>query len=98
MALAGAATHIKKKVTTNDVNYVTAVDNTSNTSNANTTDYFTATARYVRITVMGVLPSGGNASFYECLVYGNVVPSVSLIRTNIMMVVSGNTIALSWPA
>ena len=80
------------------MNYVTAVDNTGNTSTSNTTDIFTATARYLRITVTGVVPSGGNASFYECMVYGNVVPPVSRVATNITMSVSGNTIALSWPA
>jgi hypothetical protein len=85
-------------VSTNDVNYVTAVNNTNNTSTANTTEYFTAMGRYVRITVTGVVPSGGNASFYECQVYGSVVPSVSLAPSGIAMVVSGGTISLSWPA
>jgi hypothetical protein len=47
-----------------------------NSSTANTTDTFTATGRYVRITVTGVIMTGnpGNASFYECLVYGSVAP------------------------
>jgi hypothetical protein len=88
----------KIEVSTNDVDYVTAVDRTGNTSTSNTTDIFTATARYVRITVTGIVPSGGSASFYECMVYGNVVPSVSLVPTNINVTVSGNKIALSWPA
>ncbi|HWY29906.1 MAG TPA: discoidin domain-containing protein [Candidatus Acidoferrum sp.] len=85
-------------VSTNDVDYVTAVDNTGNSSTANTTDLFNATARYVRITVTGVVPSGGSASFYECMVYGSVATSVSLVPTNMTVGVTGNTIALSWPA
>jgi len=96
--LPGRSYQYKIEVSTNDVNYVTAVDNTGNTSTSNTTDIFTATARYLRITVTGVVPSGGNASFYECMVYGNVAPLVSRVATNITMSVSGNTIALSWPA
>jgi hypothetical protein len=96
--LPGRSYQYKIEVSTNDVNYVAAVDNTGNTSTSNTTDIFTAAARYVRITVTGVVPSGGNASFYECTVYGNVVASVSLVSTNITMAVSSNTIALSWPA
>jgi hypothetical protein len=95
--IGGRSYQYKIEVSTNDIDYVTAVDKTGNTAKANTTDTFTATARYVRITVTGVVPSGGNASFYECLVYGNVVPSVSLVPTSIAMAASGNTLALSWP-
>jgi hypothetical protein len=95
--LPGRSYGYKIEVSTNDLNYVTAVDQTGNTSTANTTNTFTATARYVRITVTGVVPSGGNASFYECLVYGNVVPSVSLAPTSIVATASGNALALSWP-
>jgi hypothetical protein len=96
--LPGRSYHYKIEVSTNDVDYVTAVDNTGNSSTSNTTDIFTAVARYVRVTVTGVVPSGGNASFYECLVYGTVAPSVSLSPTNIVASISGNTLALSWPA
>jgi Domain of unknown function (DUF5010)/DUF5010 C-terminal domain/F5/8 type C domain len=84
-------------VSTNDVNYVTVVNQTGNTLKANTTDYFTATGRYVRITVTSTTQVNGNPSFYECLVYGSVVPSVSLTPTSIATVASGNTILLSWP-
>jgi hypothetical protein len=96
--LPGRSYHYKIEVSTNDVDYVTAVDNTGNSSTSNTTDIFTAVARYVRVTVTGVVPSGGNASFYECLVFGTVAPSVSLAPTNIVASISGNTLALSWPA
>jgi hypothetical protein len=85
-------------VSTNDVNYLTVVNQTGNTLKANTTDYFTATGRYVRITVTGTTQVNGNPSFYECLVYGSVVPAVSLAPTSIAMVASGSTISLSWPA
>lgn len=47
------------------------VDKTNNTSTAQTqTDNFTATARYVRITVTG-LASWCWASFWEFRVFGN---------------------------
>jgi hypothetical protein len=93
----GRSYQYKIEVSTNDINYATAVDNTGNTSTANTTNTFATTARYVRITVTGVVPTGGNASFYECLVYGNVVPFVSLMPTNIAITATGGAINLSWP-
>jgi hypothetical protein len=96
--LPGRSYGYKIEVSTNDLNYVTAVDETGNTSTADTTDAFTATARYIRITVTRVVPSGGNASFYECLVYGNVAPPVSLAPTSMVVAASSNSIALSWPA
>lgn len=85
-------------VSTNDVDYTTVVNQTGNTLKANTTDDFTATARYVRVTVTGSSQSGGYPSFYECQVYGSVVPSVSLAPTSIAMVASGSAISVSWPA
>jgi hypothetical protein len=93
----GRSYQYKIEVSTNDINYITTVDKTSNTSTANTTDTFTAAARYVRITITGVVPTGGNASFYECLVYGSVVPSISLTPTNIAITAIGGAINLSWP-
>jgi hypothetical protein len=95
--LPGRSYQYKIEVSTNDVDYVTAADKTGNSSTDNTTDIFSALARYVRITVTGVAPSGGNSSFYECLVYGEIVPFVSLAPTSITMEASNNTIALSWP-
>jgi hypothetical protein len=41
---------------------------------------------------------GGYPLFYECLVYGGGVPSVSLAPTSIAKVASDHTVALSWPA
>jgi len=96
--LPGRSYHYKIEVSTNDVDYVTAVDNPGNSSTDNTTDVFSAVARYVRVTVTGVVPSGGNASFYECLVYGERAPSVSLAPTNITMKSSNDTMTLSWPS
>ncbi|MDB6122952.1 MAG: Coagulation factor 5/8 type domain protein [Pedosphaera sp.] len=93
----GRSYQYKIEVSTNDINYVMAVDQSGNTSTANTTNTFSATARYVRITVTGTSQVNGNASFYECLVYGNVVSSVSLAPTSIVATTSGNALALSWP-
>jgi fibronectin type 3 domain-containing protein len=61
----------KIETSSNDVTYTTIVDKTGNTTNGDTTDNFTATGQYVRITVTAVTPTGGYASFYECKVYGN---------------------------
>ena len=64
-------------------------------------DYFTANAQYVRITVTG-LPSGANASFYDFKVFGNpslfhvdqsdVIRNVTSI-TNLIDSTSGRTAA-----
>ncbi len=58
--------------TSNDnTNWTLKVDKTDNTSTDQVqTDYFTDTARYVRITVTG-MPSGSNASFYDFKVFGD---------------------------
>lgn len=58
------------ETSTNDVNYTVAVDATGNTVVGTTTNIFSATARYVRITSTGITPSGGWASFYECQIFG----------------------------
>ena len=60
----------KIEVSSDDLTYTTVVDKTGNTSFGDTSDPFTATARYVRVTVTFASTSGW-ASFYECKVYGN---------------------------
>lgn len=52
-----------------DVTYTTILDKTSNTTQGTTTDTFTGTYRYVRVTVTGSSYSGGSASAYEFKVY-----------------------------
>src|ERR1017187_6507449 len=68
-----------------DTNYTTLVNNTGNTTFGITTNTFSATNRYVRITVTGTTAAGGYASFYECQIYGpvSVPPSAptSLVAT-----------------
>lgn len=59
----------KIEVSTDDLNYMTVKDNTSNTVNGATSDSFTATAQYVKVTVTGA--SGGFASAYEFKVWGH---------------------------
>ena len=58
------------EVSGDDITYTTVVDKTANTTLGDTSDPFTATARYVRVTVTFASTSGW-ASFYECKVYGN---------------------------
>src|SRR5262249_28442650 len=59
----------KIEVSSDDVTYTTVVNQTARTANGDSTDNFSATARYVRITVTG--SSAGWASFYEFKVYGH---------------------------
>ena len=63
----------KVEVSTDNTNWTLVVDKTNNTSTAQTqTDNFTATARYVRITVTGLPTSPTTwASFYEFRVFGS---------------------------
>jgi hypothetical protein len=84
-------------VSSNNVNFTTVVDQSGNTSFGNTTDNFSARARYVRITVTSSTQVNGYASFNECRVYGVSAPAVALNPTNITTVVSGNLLTLSWP-
>jgi hypothetical protein len=85
-------------VSSNNTNFTTIVDKSTNTLFGNTVDAFSAPARYVKITVTSCTPAGGFAAFYECNVYGTSAPAVSLNPTNITAVASGNTLTLFWPA
>jgi hypothetical protein len=86
-------------VSSNNTNFTTVVDKSSNTAFGDTADNFTATSkRYVRITVTSTTQLNGYASFYECSVFGANAPAVALTPTNITAVLSGNALTLSWPA
>jgi hypothetical protein len=85
-------------VSSNNTNFTTVVDQTTNTAFGNTSDAFSAVARYVRITVTSTTQANGSASFYECNVYGASAPTVALNPINITSVLSGNVLTLSWPA
>jgi len=87
----------KIETSDDDVTYTLLVDQTSNTTAGYTSDAFSATTRYVRITVTGVNPAGGNASFWECSIYGDTAPPPApsgLTAT----AVSSSQIDLSWTA
>jgi hypothetical protein len=71
----GRAYKYKIEVSSNDSTYTTVIDKTGNTTKGDTSDSFTATARYVRITVTGCSAGSANASFYECEVYGAAGPT-----------------------
>jgi hypothetical protein len=68
---ANRAYKYKIEVSTNDSTYTTVVDKTGNTTYGDTSDSFTATARYVRVTVTGCTNNTAYASAYEIKVYGN---------------------------
>lgn len=86
-------------VSSDNTNFTTVVDKSTNTLFGDTTDIFSALGkRYVRITVTSTTQLNGYASFYECRVYGASVPAVALNPTNLTAVVSGNALTLSWPA
>ncbi len=56
------------EISDDDVHYTTVVDQTGRTEMGNSEDVFTASARYVRVTITG--SSAGWASFWECKVFG----------------------------
>lgn len=60
----------KIEVSDDDINYVPVVDKSGNSTTGNTSDNFTATGRYVRVTTTGQ-GSSNYSTFYECKVYGN---------------------------
>ena len=60
----------KIEVSTDGSTFTTAVDKTGNTTFGDTSDNYTATARYQRITITFV-SSGASTAFNECKVYGN---------------------------
>jgi hypothetical protein len=69
----GVAYQYKIETSKDNTNWTLKVDKTANTSTEQVqTDYFTDSARYVRITVTGV-PSGANASLYDLKVFGDPV-------------------------
>jgi hypothetical protein len=82
------------EVSNDDTNYTVAVDNTGNTSFGDTTNSFSATSRFVRVTVTGTTASGGYASFYECQIYG----AAPLAPVGLTAVGSTEQIALTWRA
>ena len=70
----------KIEVSTDDTTYTTKVDKTSNTTTGDTSDSFTAVARYVRITITGCSAGGAYSSAYEFKVYGGsigITPTVT---------------------
>ncbi len=69
----GVVYKYKVEVSTDNSTWTTKVDKTGNTSTAQTqTDNFTATARYVRITVTGLPNTSTWASIFEFRVLGTV--------------------------
>ena len=73
-------------ISTDDVNFTTIVNNTTNTNESGTTsNSFSVSTRYVQVDVTGCNGCGGFASFYECQIFGpvSVPPSAptSLVAT-----------------
>jgi len=66
----GVAFQYRIETSVDDVNYSTLVDGTTNAVQNTTSDNFSTAARFVRVTVTGVTPSGGYAAFYECQIFG----------------------------
>ncbi|MGH8046622.1 MAG: discoidin domain-containing protein, partial [Chthoniobacterales bacterium] len=68
---ASRAYKYKIETSTDGTNFNTPVDKTANTTFGDTSDSFTATARYVRITVTGCTTTSGQASAYEFKIFGH---------------------------
>ncbi|HQI06709.1 MAG TPA: discoidin domain-containing protein [Anaerohalosphaeraceae bacterium] len=59
------------EVSTDDIHYTTISDRTENTTYGDTSDIFTVSARFVRVTITGCTSGSAYASIYEMRVYGN---------------------------
>ncbi|MEY4917472.1 MAG: hypothetical protein RL616_1385 [Verrucomicrobiota bacterium] len=92
---AGVAFQYRIETSADDVNYATLVDATANAVQNTTSDNFSAAARYVRVTVTGVTPSGGWAAIYECQIFGT--PQTPVTPTGLVATpASSSQINLSW--
>jgi hypothetical protein len=65
----------KIESSSDDATYATVVDKTNNSINGDTSDSFTATGRYVRVTVTGCNDGTAWASFWGCQVYSPDAPT-----------------------
>ena len=67
----GRAYQYRIETSLDDSRYTTQADRTANSAYGDTSDSFTASARYLRITVTGCTSGSAYASMYEVTVYGN---------------------------
>ena len=91
----GVAFQYRIETSADDVNYSTLMDATANAVQNTTSDNFSATARFVRVTVTGVTPAGGWVAFYECQIFGT--PQTSAAPGGLTaMPASSSQINLAW--
>ena len=84
------------EISDNGSSYTTIVDQTSRTETGISTDYFSASARYVRVTVTGVSPSGW-AGLRECKIFGpgsDATPPAT--PTGLIATAGDGCISLDW--
>ncbi|MBN1796198.1 MAG: discoidin domain-containing protein [Sedimentisphaerales bacterium] len=87
----------KIETSNDDSTYTTIVDKTGTTETENTVDSFSASARYVRVTVTGVTPSGGWAAFFECQIFsGEPDTTPPAAPTGLVATAGDSWVSLNW--
>lgn len=79
----------KIEVSSNDTAYTTVVDKSANAAFGDTSDTFTATAKYLRVTVLGA--SAGFASFFDIAVFGSDIPATPSVTGIVSRQTHGST-------
>jgi len=84
------------EISNDDVNYSTLVDNTNNTTFADTTNTFLAGARFVRVYLTGTTAAGGFGSFLECQIFATNAIAPPAAPTGLAATGGNGVVNLNW--